>query len=60
MNKIREYILLRLAEIARAEIDEDAIRQGAVDQATQDAVADLEANGLTDADKAYVDSILSA
>lgn len=60
MNKIREYILLRLAEIARAEIDEDAIRQEAVDQVTQDAVADLEANGLTDADKAYVDSILSA
>lgn len=60
MQKIREYVLLRLAEIARAEIDEDAIRQEAVDRATQDAVADLEANGLTDADKAYVDGILNA
>ena len=53
MNAIRNYILLKLAEILLP-----VLRQEIVEEQTAAILADLEANGLTDADKALVDSVL--
>lgn len=60
MQKIREYVLLRLTEIAGAEIDVDAIRQEEVAKRTMAIVDDLDSGGFTEADRAYVDAVLSA
>ena len=54
MTAIRNYILLRLVEILAPMLREQVLQE------QHDAVlADIEANGLTDADKAIIDGLLN-
>ena len=54
--KIREYLI----QLILGGIDAAAIRQSAIEAEAAKVAADIEANGLTDEDKAVIDAWASA
>lgn len=59
MNRIRLYILQAVARIINQEIDTDQIRSDAVAAQTTEQLADIEENGLTQADTDQIDAELT-